>query len=129
MSTTGKYVIDSWAWIEYLLGSEAGSVVKDTLEKKEVFTNVVTMAEVASKFQREGLNPNEAYAAITSKSKIIDIDVNFAYEVGVLHAKTKKSSPNFSLADAFVLHSAISKQAKVLTGDSDFKGIKEAEML
>lgn len=41
----------------------------------------------------------------------------------------KKSKLNFSLGDAFVLQSAKSVHAKVLTGDLDFEGVKEAEML
>jgi predicted nucleic acid-binding protein len=52
-----------------------------------------------------------------------------ALEVGKLHSTVKRSHPNFSLADAFVLHAARSLKAKVLTGDPDFKGIDDAVLL
>jgi predicted nucleic acid-binding protein len=38
-------------------------------------------------------------------------------------------SPNFGLADSFVLQLARKVGAKVLTGDSDFKGLREAEYI
>ena len=62
-------------------------------------------------------------------SKIIIGSPEFAKEVGVLHAEVKKKIPNFSLGDAFVLQTAKSLNAKVLTGDPDFRSIKEALML
>ena len=43
--------------------------------------------------------------------------------------QVKKKIPNFSLCDAFVLQTAKSNDARVLTGDPDFRGIKEALML
>jgi PIN domain nuclease of toxin-antitoxin system len=124
-----KYVIDAWAWIEYFKGTTAGLDVKKRTQGGEINTNVVTLSEVISKFQRDGLDTNEAFEAVTSMSKMIPINEQFAKEVGLLHANTKKSRPNFSLADAFALYTARRLHAKVLTGDPGFKGLKEAIML
>ena len=48
-------------------------------------------------------------------------------EAGLLHARVRKGSPNFSLGDAFVLQLARKPRGKVMTGDPDFRGIREAE--
>jgi PIN domain nuclease of toxin-antitoxin system len=127
MST--KYVVDSWAWIEYLDGSEIGKKVAMKLKAQEVFTNIVTIAEVISKVGRKQKDPDIAFRAMTSLSNIVAGDDEFAKRVGLLHSGVKKEVPNFSLGDAFTLYTAKSLSAKVLTGDPDFKGIKEAEML
>ena len=46
-----NYVIDAYAWIEYLIGSESGAKVHIILEteSREIFTCAVTVAEVISK--------------------------------------------------------------------------------
>ncbi len=124
-----KYVIDSWAWIEYLDGSTTGEKVAAKIKTGEIYTSVVTVAEVVSKVDRQHKDPKVAFSAITSLSKIVLSNEDSAKEVGLVHSSTKKERPNFSLGDAFVLYSARSMQAKVLTGDPDFEGLKEAEML
>ncbi len=130
MSTSGKkYVIDSWAWIAYFDGTEAGKRVDNVILNSEAFTSAVTVAEVLSKAEREGKNTDKIFDFMVSLSKIIDVNADIAKAVGQLHARVKKNSPNFSLADAFALQTAKYLTAKVLTGDPDFKGIKEAELL
>lgn len=127
--STNKYVIDSWAWIEYLDGTNAGRKVKEVLEKGQIYTNIVSIAEVISKVKRKGKDTDVALEAISTKSKVIAGSTPFARDVGLLHSEIKKTRPNFSLADAFALQTAVGMNAKVITGDPDFKGMKEAIML
>ncbi len=127
--STSRYVIDAWAWIEYLKGTATGLFVKKEIEGKEILTNVVTLSEVMSKFQRDGQDVDEGFQAIASLSKMVAVNEQFAKEVGVLHAETKRTRPNFSLADAYALCTARKFRAKVLTGDLDFKGLKDAVII
>src|SRR5690348_11614658 len=129
LTYTKKRVIDSWAWIEYFRGTSAGTIVQMKMKNKELFTNAVSLSEVISKFKRERLDTNFAFEAILSLSKIIDITPKLAKEVGILHGTLKSSKPNLSLADAYALQSAIQLNAKVLTGDPDFKGIPNVEFI
>lgn len=126
-----RYVVDSWAWIEHLRGSEAGRKVRTFLkdERNVILTSSVTVAEVISKFTREGLETEEAYSAMANSSKLMSLGPDDAKEAGVVHATTKKKRPNFSLSDAVVLHLARKDKARVLTGDPDFRGFAEAVML
>jgi len=125
-----SYVLDSWAWVEYLRGSEAGQLVKKELELgSEIHTNVISIAELISKFRREGLDTEAAWQAVTSTSKTMPVKETDAKEAGIIHATAKKASPNFSLADAFVLQTARKLGCRILTGDPDFKRMKEARML
>ncbi len=129
-STSSKrYVIDSWAWIAYFDGTRAGKRVDEITLNSEAFSSAVTVAEVLSKSERQGKDTEKIFNFIASLSKIINVDADLARSAGSLHAKIKKDVPNFSLADAFALQAARSVGAKVLTGDPDFKGIKDAEFL
>ena len=122
-----KYVIDAHAWISYLIGDKTGEFVTKIVEdgKNEIFTNIVTLAEVISIIKREDRDYNESYKIILSLSKIYAMNSVFAKEVGLLHSETKKQVKNFGLADAFVLLTARKLNAKVLTGDKHFDGFKE----
>ncbi len=125
-----SYIVDSWAWVEYLRGSKAGNRVKQELERgSEVFTHVLTLAELTSKFKRGKLDFDSSSQAVATLSKIITVSEVDAKTAGILHATVKEKSPNFSLADAFVLHAAKKLNCKILTGDPDFQGIREAIML
>ena len=127
-----RYVVDSWAWIEYLEGSSSGAKVRERVSahaKNEIFTHIVSVAEVISKVRRAGKDAEVAWSAIVNNSKIFAIAETDSKEAGLLHAKVKSRNTNFGLADAFVLAAARKLRATVLTGDPDFANIDEAEML
>ena len=124
-------VIDAWAWIEYLDGSALGSKVRDMVmdERNALYTHVVSMTEIVSKEKRKGKDPDAAWRAITSLSKILSADEGDVKAVGLLHAKIKSKNKNFGLGDSYVLHSARKIRGRVLTGDPDFRGIADAILL
>jgi len=126
-----KYVIDAYAWVEYLIGSRAGGKVKLVLEEEnnEVYTCAVTVAEVVSKTAREGGNFQAAYDILVSNSQVVSVDEEVSKEAGVLHSEMRKSRRDFGLADAYVLAVAKRTGARVLTGDPHFRGVKEAVLL
>lgn len=124
-----KFVLDSWSWIEYMNASKAGVQVKDIITNEEVYTHVITIAEVVSKYERNGKDGTVPKAAIASLSRILTSNDEDALATGILHAGMRQTKPNFSLADAFVLQAARRLHLKVLTGDPDFEGIDEAVML
>ena len=54
-----KIVIDTYAWIELLIGSEKGKKVKETIENaEELYTPSTVLAETARKFLKEGNDEN-----------------------------------------------------------------------
>ena len=127
-----KIVVDTYAWIELLIGSEKGSKVKDLLEKAdEVYTPDIVLAEVARKFLREGTDEktiNEWLEIITDSSTIIQIDMATALESAKCHLemakKAKMQKQNTpSLFDAIVQATAIIKDCKIVTGDEHFKNL------
>jgi len=54
-------VLDSYAWIEYFLGSVSGRIVKEYLESEEVCTPSIVLVEVARKYLREGINEDDVF--------------------------------------------------------------------
>ena len=125
-----KLIIDAYAWVEYMEGSEKGEKLHNLLLKNdENYTLSITIAEVVSKMKRKRGNSLLAYKSINANSKIIEIDKVLANEAGLLHAEIKTKIKDFGLADAFILASAKKLNAKIITGDNHFKNFKEAIMI
>jgi predicted nucleic acid-binding protein len=126
-----RYVIDAYAWIEYLIGSRAGEKVKSVLEEEgnEIFTCAVTVAEVVNKTARERRNFEAAYDILISNSQVVNADEEVSREAGVLHSKMRKTKRDFGLADAYVLAVARRMKSKVLTANVHFEGIREAILI
>ena len=126
-----RYFVDSWAWIEYLEGSVQGEKVRRRMsdETNEIFTHVVSVAEIVSKVKRKGKDAESAWGAISTNSKVWIVDEMGSKDAALLHAAMKSDRRSFGLADAFVLSAALKLGARVLTGDPDFKGLKDVEML
>jgi len=125
-----KYVIDSYAWIEYFEGSAKGRVVqKVILEKHEIITSAVTVAEVISRMKRKGFEVDDIYLALTNLSQIEDTHALDAKDVGLIHAELRSKVKDFGLADAFVLAVAHQHDAKIITGDPHFKHMKNVIFL
>jgi len=122
-----KYIIDSYAWIEYLIGGKLGEKVRELiLSNNEIISLNITIAEVISKVNRKKGNSELAYNAINSNSKVIDITPEIAKQAGILHAETRKQIENFGLVDAILVITARKIKAKILTGDHHLKNFKEA---
>ena len=53
-----KFVIDTYAWIEYFNGNIMGNKVKDIVENTDnnIYTNVISVAELASSYKRNSLS-------------------------------------------------------------------------
>jgi predicted nucleic acid-binding protein len=126
-------ILDSYAWVEYFLGSEKGMVVKEHLNREPAITPDVVLAEVARKYMREGISGDNIkkrlyFIAAKSDIAVLDVDLSLAAaETWQELARDAKFQP--SLTDGIVLATARRHQAKVLTGDLHFRGLKEVLML
>src|SRR3989344_2748341 len=83
-----KYIIDSYAWIEYLNGSISGEKVNKILkEDNEFFSLNLTISEVVSRVKRGKGNVEIAYNSIRTISKVVDITPEVAKKAGEFHAE------------------------------------------
>ncbi len=121
--------LDSYSWIEYFRGSKKGEQVWKILKKEKVYTSNLVIAEIISKFKREGIDFDNAYRILLSNSIVVELTSEIARDAGLLHADMKKKVRDFGLVDAIILISARKFNAKVVTGDKHFKNFKETVFL
>ena len=122
-----KYVIDSYAWIEYFMGTKTGEKAKSLIENsEEKITPTICVAEVYAKTLKvEGQEFAEKQKAfIKEKSALVSLDESIAVESAKVQVRMKKEIDGWGLADSIVYATAIVKKAEVVTGDEHFKKLK-----
>ena len=122
--TSGKFVIDASAWIEYLNGTNLGKRVEKILNNREnvVITPNIVSAEVIRKLQRTGFEVDAAISAIRTLSMSVPEDQTMYFEAGKLHAQMRTKNNNASLADAIIKKVAGENDATIVTKDRHLKG-------
>lgn len=127
-----KYVIDSYAWVEYFRASKAGEVAKGYIESEESATPTIVVSEISRKLLMEVDLGNETEEGrlkrlefIRATTLIIDLDFGIAVEAGEIDSRMKKSARGWGLADSIILCTARATKGKVVTGDKHFKGLEE----
>ncbi len=124
-------VIDTYAWIEYFEGSKRGEKVQEILENSKIdaYTSTITILELTYHYLKKNFPFDEDKKIILSLSKISNINVENAEQAGELHFNIKKERKHFSMADTIILQLAKEINGKVVTGDEDFRGLKEVIMI
>lgn len=123
-----KYVIDSYAWIEYFMGTKSGEKVKPIIEGlEEKMTPTICLAEVYAKTLRvESQELAEKQRVfIKERSALIPLDEALAVESAKIDAAMKRKIKGWGLADSVVYATGLTKKAEIVTGDEHFKNLKE----
>lgn len=122
-----RYIIDSYAWIEYFMGTKAGEKVKLIVEgMEEKITPTICLAEVYAKTIRvEGEELAEKQRAfIRERSVIHPLDEKTAIESARIDVAMKKKVKGWGLADSIVYATGLIKKSVIVTGDEHFKNLE-----
>jgi predicted nucleic acid-binding protein len=120
-------LIDSWAWIEFFQGSDAGKIVKGYIDDdQDIIISTINLAEVYRWILRyyNEKTAEEKRRAMKERCILIDVDE----EIAVDAAKIKHNF-KWGLGDSIVYATAKREGAKVVTGDSDFKEVEDVIFL
>jgi predicted nucleic acid-binding protein len=131
-----SHVIDTYAWVEYLIGSKVGKEAKVFIERGDSWTPSVVLAELVKWYLREveagrrtNKEMNDQLELMTTSSPIIPLDSVLAREAGELDFVMKKRVKGWPLADSIIYASARARGAKLVSGDPHFKGLADVEFL
>ena len=127
-----EFVIDTYAWVEYFAGSEAGRKVRSYVEGRDCATPTIVVAELSGKLRKEILGKRETDEGrskklefVQSSTEVIPLDNETATQAGELDVLRKRSVKNWGLADSIVLATARGGGARVVTSDRHFADLKE----
>ena len=128
-----KYVIDSYAWLEYCMGTEKGEKAKAIIDspEHEKLTPSICIAEIYAKALKlegeEGAEERRAF--MKASSAFIPLNESIAVQAAKLDVSMKKNVDGWGLADSIVLATAKFTRSKVLTGDRHFQRLEDVELI
>lgn len=131
MSTDSNFVIDTYAWIEYLIGSKAGSNAKGYIESGKALTPSIVVTELRKWFLREieahrrtEREMQRYFDFVDSITEIVPLDTALAVSAGETDFVMKKRIRGWPIADSIIYATAKTHAAEVVTGDPHFKGLE-----
>lgn len=117
-------VVDSYAWVEYAVGSEEGERAREYIEGEyALYTPAVVVAELsdrATRKERRSAWTETLSPFVRRHTTVVPLEAALADRAGATKWEMREHSPEAGLADAIVLATAREHDARVLTGDPDF---------
>ncbi len=126
-----EYIIDSYAWVEYFIGSGKGEVLKKLLleEKNKFFTVECCLAEIKGWAIKNNQDFNNLIAVIRANSEILSVNEDGWILAGEERAKQREKQKDFGLVDSVILIKQRELKCKIITGDLHFKHLKDVIFL
>jgi predicted nucleic acid-binding protein len=125
-----EFVIDSYAWLEYFRGSQAGKKAKGYIEGGAAATSAVTLAELREKYLKENWESfGKDSDFLTTKTYLVPVEKSLALLAGEINHSQMKVIKDWGMADSLILATARNASAKVVTGDRHFEGLPETIMI
>jgi predicted nucleic acid-binding protein len=119
-------LVDTSAWVEWLVGSRAGAKVAAGLpEREQWLVPTIVQLELAKWLTREaGEDKADQVIAFTETCVVADLDTATALAAAELRARHKLAT-----ADAIVYATATARGADLLTCDRHFDGLPEVVLV
>ena len=136
MSTARRSVIDTFAWVEYLLGSSEGAKAKERIESPGALTPSVVLLELVGWFlkeveagRRRESEMHELLTFVETATEVVQLDASLARRAAELDFLMTKRISGWPAADSIIYATAKSRSAEVVTGDPHFKGLDDVYFL
>jgi predicted nucleic acid-binding protein len=120
------YIIDSYAWIEYFIGSKKGEILKKLFleEKNKFFTISCCLAEIKGWAIKNNQDFDNLLTIIRANSEILNLNENDWISAGEERAEQRIKQKDFGLIDSAILIKQKQMNCKIITGDLHFKSFK-----
>lgn len=122
-------LIDTSAWVEFLLGSRKGNRVRETINSEACYSSIVTIAELSNWAQRENQETERIIDAVKELSAVIGLDEDIAVLAGKLSFNRKKENRKWGMMDSMILATAEMYDMEILTCDDDFSDVSKVTVL
>jgi len=118
-------LLDSFAWIEYFMGSNRGAKIRDYLEGGEpLYTPSICLTEIKSRYLKDRKDPTARINLIIERSFILSLEK----EVALLAADVRQEHKLHTI-DAIIYATAKHRSLALVTGDQHFAGMPNVEMI
>ena len=124
------YIIDTYALIEYFIGSKKGRKVKEIISSKNrIITPECCIAELKGWCLCEKLDFDKVYQIVRKNTEIEPIFTEDWLQSAEIRYKMRKENQSFGLVDAIIVSKQKKYNARIVSGDIHFKNIKNTVYL
>ncbi|MBU4000551.1 PIN domain-containing protein [Patescibacteria group bacterium] len=125
------FIIDTYAWVEYFIGSKIGKRVKALFDddKNTFITVECCLAELKGWSIRNNKHFHELLVIVETNSEVIPVSRKNWIEAAAIKSEMMKKIRDFGLIDAVLLAKQKELGCKIITADRHFKNLKAIEFL
>lgn len=112
-------LLDSWCWIEYFNGTDAGKKIVEYIDSAEsLFISVINLAEVYKHVlsKKNEKDADMIVSMMMSRCFILPVDAKTALNAAKLNWEKK-----WGLGDSLIYTTAKTHKLQLISGDSHFK--------
>ena len=124
--TESRYFLDSSAWLSYFFAEN--EELKGIIDSGSVlFTSVISLFEIKRKLIKEKIDMNKIHSILSyikEKSIIVRIEQDVCEKAAEISIKEKLHT-----TDSLIYTSSVFNNCIFVTGDQDFKNIKEVLLI
>jgi len=118
-------LLDSFAWIEYFMGSKSGSKMRDYIEGNEpLYIPSICLTEIKSRYLKDKKDPTARLKLVTERSFVIPLSM----EMALLAADIKQRCRLHTIG-SIVYATSQHRNLILVTGDHHFKDLPNVEMV
>jgi predicted nucleic acid-binding protein len=126
-----RFIIDSYAWVEYFLGSKKGEVVNELFsnQENEFITVDCCLAEIHGWVLREKQNFEKFLTVIRANSDLMKLSEQNWIDAGKERFEQRKNQKDFGLIDSALVAKQKELNCKIVSSDKHFKNLKDVVFL
>jgi len=125
------YIVDTYAWIELIKGSEKGLILQRLLEdmNHKFITMECCIAELKGFALKNKISFRRIYEMVKSNSIVLPVLIDHWLAAAGQRYEMRKTRKGFGLIDSILLAKQQELKCKLISGDSHFKGLKNVVYL
>lgn len=119
------YIIDTYEWVEYFIGSDRGKQVKKIVEDVDntIITPECCLAEIKGWCIREKQDFDEMYSLVRKISEIECVLTQDWLDAASIRSEMRKTAKDFGMMDALIMAQQRRMGCRVVSGDQRFNQV------
>lgn len=124
------HIIDTYAWIEYFIGSTQGKEVEKYLtDRQKTITMECCLGEVYAYCLKNGYDFSSLKDTIISRSVIHPVLREHWIKAAKIRYESRKKIKHFGMIDAILVAKQQELNCKIISGDPHFRTMKDVVFL
>ena len=121
------YIIDTYAWIEYLNGTSKGEILRKLFNNigNKFITMECCLAELKGYCLKNNFNFDKMHSMVKKNSLIFPVLIEHWLDAAEIKSKMRKKFKDFGLIDSILIAKQRELSCKIISGENHFKELND----